>query len=410
MKCANCGATIPEGWLYCPICGMEIQIVPDYNPWDDVLTGEVRRSVRNTTRPITRNKVNGHHGTGSAKNENSAKSSNKNIQNKRPDILNEQRRRKKARRKRLAKMRRQRRLIISAFLILVIVVMGTILYQNSYAGQISKGNKALTFSDYAKAEKYFTKAVKKNRKKAEAYKGLSKIYIEKKDLESAENVFLSAIAIQPSNAELYRSVIEFYLETKQPEKVSEVLNDCEYENVLESLKEYVTPKPEFDLSEGTYDEVQEVALTSKGNKIYYTTDGSDPDVYSQKYDAPILIYKEGKTQIKAISVNKNKIPSVIASKTYTIELPIEEAPSVSPSTGQYKKPCQIEIIVPEGYTAYYTMNDTDPSDPASGATKYEGPIPMPEGQTIFNAVLKKNDADKYTPVTKRNYVYEPAEE
>lgn len=410
MKCINCGATIPEGWLHCPICGMEIQIVPDYNPWDDVLTSEVRRSVRNTTRPNMMNTARGHHGTDSKKNENSAKTSNKTIQNKHPNLLNEQRRRKKARRKRLAKMRRRRRIIISAFLILFIVAFGTILYQNSYAGQISKGNKALTFSDYVKAEKYFTKAVKKNRKKADAYEGLSKIYIEKKDLESAENVFLSAIAIQPSNVELYRSVIEFYLETKQPEKVSEVLNDCEYENVLESLREYVTPKPEFDLSEGTYDEVQEVTLTSKGNKIYYTTDGSDPDVYSQKYDTPILIHKEGKTQIKAISVNKNKIPSVIASKTYIIELPMEEAPSVSPSTGRYEKQCQIEIIVPEGYTAYYTMNDTDPSDPASGAIKYEGPISMPEGQTIFSAVLKKNDAEKYTSVTKRNYVYEPSEE
>ncbi len=356
MKCVNCGATIPEKWPYCPICGMEVS------------------SKQNTrkTHPIDKRK-------------------------------------KRARRKRLAKMRRQRRMLIFAMLLPVFILVGFFIHQISYSGQISKGNKALMFSEYEKAEKYFKKATKKNRKRVEAYEGLAKLYVEKKDLESAENVFLSAIAMQPSNTQLYRSAIEFYLETNQPEKVSEVLNDCEYETVLKDLKEYVTPKPEFDLPEGTYHEVQEVALTSKGNKIYYTTDGSDPDVYSEKYKKPILIHKEGKTQIKAISVNKNKISSVIASKTYNIELPMEEAPAVRPSTGQYEKATQIEIMVPEGYTAYYTMDGKNPSDPASSAMQYEGPIAMPEGQTLFNAVLKKNDTEKYTPITKRNYVYKPGE-
>ncbi len=380
MKCVNCGATIPERWSYCPICGMEVP---------------TRTNIRKE-HPSTR--IN--------RQKNFTAEANSRMQ---MDTFERQRRRKRARQKRLAKMRRQRRMIFFGFFLVLLLLMMLFFRQISYSGQISKGNKALSVSDYEKAEKYFKKAAKKNRKKVEAYEGLSRLYVEKKDLESAENVFLSAIAIQPSNTQLYRSAIEFYLETNQPEKVSEVLNDCEYKEVLEDLKEYVTPKPEFDLPEGTYHEVQEVALTSKGNKIYYTTDGSDPDVYSQKYEKPILIHKEGKTQIKAISVNKNKISSVVATKTYTIELPIEEAPAISPSTGQYEKATEIEILVPEGYTAYYTMDGKDPADPSSGAVQYEGPIAMPEGQTIFSAVLKKNDTDKYTPVTKRNYVYQAAE-
>ena len=31
MKCANCGAEIRVGCVYCPVCGKEAQIVSDYN-------------------------------------------------------------------------------------------------------------------------------------------------------------------------------------------------------------------------------------------------------------------------------------------------------------------------------------------------------------------------------------------
>ena len=31
MKCANCGAEIKLGCVYCSVCGKEAQIVPDYN-------------------------------------------------------------------------------------------------------------------------------------------------------------------------------------------------------------------------------------------------------------------------------------------------------------------------------------------------------------------------------------------
>ena len=45
MKCVHCGANIPDDQMICPVCGAEVQIVPDYNPLDDVLAREVRGSV-----------------------------------------------------------------------------------------------------------------------------------------------------------------------------------------------------------------------------------------------------------------------------------------------------------------------------------------------------------------------------
>lgn len=88
-------------------------------------------------------------------------------------------------------------------------------------------------------------------------------------------------------------------------------------------------------------------------------------------------------------------------KTYTVELPIEDAPAVSPSTA-YESATQIEIKVPEGYEAYYTM---DKSDPTTASTKYVGPIDMPEGETIIKAILV-NAKGRTSGVTTRNYVLE----
>ena len=35
MKCIYCGNELKEGSLFCPYCGKEVQIVPDYNIYDD---------------------------------------------------------------------------------------------------------------------------------------------------------------------------------------------------------------------------------------------------------------------------------------------------------------------------------------------------------------------------------------
>ena len=111
---------------------------------------------------------------------------------------------------------------------------------------------------------------------------------------------------------------------------------------------------------------------------------------------------EGETVIKAVAVNGKGIPSMTATEEYIIELPIEDAPAVSPSTGQYDTSIQIEIKVPDGYTAYYTR---DGSTPTTASTKYYGPIDMPEHNTLFKAILV-NSAGRSSGVTTRNYILE----
>ena len=40
MKCRKCGAEIPENKIYCETCGTPIQMVPDYNPVEDIRIGD----------------------------------------------------------------------------------------------------------------------------------------------------------------------------------------------------------------------------------------------------------------------------------------------------------------------------------------------------------------------------------
>ena len=417
MRCTRCGANIPDDQMICPECGAEVQIVPDYNPLDDVLTREVRGSVEGATRQIQTDDIRKYQRKSGTQNGNSTRV----LSQEEMDRLREKRReqarrsrnagrntelrRQQQRAKRLETARRKRRnLLITLFVLLVlIVVVIYVAYINSYTGVMKSGYRALQERNYETAEEYFNRAVVKDRSRAEAYIGLSEIYRDQDDLDGAEDVFLTALESQPTNTAIYQAVIDFYMDTEQQEKISVLLASCDDQGVLDAVADYVSAAPMFSLADGTYEEVQEVSITSEtGGTIYYTTDGTDPTTASTQYTEPILLQKEETTEIRAIAVNANDIPSVVSTAKYTIEFPLVDAPAVNPATGQYTEPTQITITVPEGYTAYYT---TDGSTPTADSTQYTGPVDMPQNQQIiFSAVLINNNNGKATAVTTRNYI------
>lgn len=446
MRCTHCGANIPDDQMICPECGAEVQIVPDYNPLEDVLTREVRGSVEGATRQIrtgdlrrarrenTPRNVNStrvlsqgemdrireerrerlrrsgaqgrQNGSNTGRNTGSVRRNTDRIrQEQEHQRKNAEERRRQQQMKRLqAAKKRRRNFLLVLFGLLVLIGIGIyVIYQNSYTGVLNRGYRELQSGSYAQAQELFERAVRKDSSRSEAYTGLSQVYMEQDDLTGAEDVFLNALETQPSNAKLYQAVIEFYMDTEQQEKISPLLQDCEDQQVLSAVAEYVSEAPEFSLESGTYSEVQEVSLSSEtGGTIYYTTDGTDPSQSSSVYSEPILLEEEGETEIRAMAVNENGIPSVVSSGTYVIEFPIVNAPAVTPATGQYTEPTKITITVPDGYTAYYTM---DGSTPTTESDKYTGPIDMPQNtQTIFSAILLNDNNGKATDVTTRNYI------
>ena len=431
MKCKNCGAELSDNHLVCPVCGCEVQIVPDYNPLDDVLTEQVKGAISETLKininqeqlekyNNSRKEVQRNSGKSSAENRPyrknvgtdqsvnisnvSGRNSNPKSRSSEQDMMREQReaRRRKAEKKRqLARKKRQRLLIIVAVVILAIVGASVFLYQTSYTGRVKSGYKYLNKKEYAEAENRFEKAIAKKKTRSEAYTGLAEVYLAQGDQDKAEGVFLDAIAAQPTNAKIYEATILFYIDTKQEGKVMPLLEACVSDNVRNALKEYQSSEPEFSLDEKEiFDEVQALELTGDGEAIYYTTDGTDPTTSSEKYTDPIKL-DEGQTEVRAISVNKKGIPSLVAKKIYTVEFPMEAAPSVTPSTGHYEENQTVKIVVPDGYTAYYTTDGTDPKTSAT-RIQYTGPFDLPEGNTILNVVLM-DSKERYSDVTKRNY-------
>ena len=450
MICRHCGADIPDDQMVCPRCGAEVQIVPDYNPLDDVLAREVKGSVEGATRQIQTDDIRKYRRGSNSQNVNATRvlspgemdrirrdrrygeqKQDADQGRRNTDELRRQRQtdgnaqqprqgtgemrrsrqntaelKRQRQQKRLEAAKRKRRnLLITLFVILALIVAGVVIvYQNSYTGMIRKGYNAIQTRDYTAAERYFERAIIKDKSRPEAYVGQAEIYIDQDDLDSAEEVFQDAIQTQPSNVKLYQAAIDFYMDTEQAAKISELLQDCEDETVLDAVADYISSAPEFSPEEGTFEEVQEITLTSEtGGDIYYTLDGSDPSAESgTKYTEPILLQDEGEFEIRAVAVNARGIPSVVSSGTYVIQFPIVDAPAVTPSTGQYSQPQQITITVPDGYTAYYTMDGTTPT---ASSTRYTGPVMMPENaQTIFMAVLVNDNNGKTTEATTRNYI------
>lgn len=374
MRCRNCGAEIHDGSLYCEVCGSEFSIVPNYNPLDEFLTANLKEGIYDDRTEEDRREE---------------------------EQLKRERYQRKRKTEQLKKARiRQRRNRLIAVGSVIIVGASVTLFTcfGSYDAKIRKGNSALLEKEYTIAEKTFEKAVSKKEKRAEAYIGLSKVYIAQNKRASAENMFLKAIEKYPLEAELYKGLFEFYQNTEQTGKIPEILEMCEDHELLSNLKEYTSKEPVFGLDGEEYDDVQELTLKSSGKAIYYTIDGSDPTVESKKYKKPIHL-AEGTTIVKAIAVNEKGVPSLIRERTYTIEFPMIDAPSVTPSTGQYDKAMEITIEVPEGYKAYYTM---DGSKPDKDSKNYTGPIDMPEGDIVFSAILI-DDRGRVSDVTKRRY-------
>lgn len=418
MKCRYCKAEIPEGELYCKKCGREVQIVPDYNPLEEMLTAQIQLDSNEQESGLDQyinQKRRNNNRTGQFAGRNTGRSASRTTAamtgrrmtgNTTGQMLTEKERRKRqsAKAARKKALRRKRRIVL-LIMAAIVVLAGAgfyVVYQNSYNGIMKKAQKAAQSKDYTTAEAYYKQAISKNTKKADAYTGLADVYLLQDKADEGTTLFEEAVSKQSGNVELYKACMDFYLKSDQNMEIPELL-DSVNDSMLEKLSDYVVDEPKFSLEDSTtYDDVQKLLLTAAKDTIYYTTDGTDPDLTSTKYTSEGIQISEGETTIKAIAVNKKGVPSEIGKKTYTVEFPVEDAPAVSPSTGQYDEAVQIEVKVPEGYTAYYT---TDGTDPTTASTKYTGPINMPKGETLFKVVLV-NGKGRMSGITTRNYMYD----
>lgn len=159
--------------------------------------------------------------------------------------------------------------------------------------------------------------------------GQSPITELEEEIDRLETENLELQILQAQIEERDEQINNLELENEEKDfQISSLLSQIEglelrLENIFSGIK-----LVSFSIPSGVYHEPLSVKLSSflEGGLVYYTTDGSEPSVYSDRYSGPIKIVRAGTTTIKAV-VLKEELSSSISSASYTIDygdLPLGE--------------------------------------------------------------------------------------
>lgn len=366
MKCKKCGNEVKAGDVYCPKCGAEIQIVPDYNVFDEDISNALEEE---RTVPETEEK--------------------KPVDKKKRALF-----------------------IVAAVIAVVAVIFGiSVLITNN------QKNKSFSYQ-YDRAQEYLDNELPDKAleaiQKALAVDGdnenglilLAKIRIALEQPDEAINTLLSVVDLYPDSFEAYNMLIDLYAEKNDYKSIADLAKDVEEDRILALFSGYVPTQPVFKTEPGTYDSNILLELQSDSNsQIYYTTDGSSPETDGMVYTEEIQL-EPGTTVVKAVSTNEFGIFSDVVEGIYNIELAVPDKPVVSLASGTYTESQTIMISVPEGCTAYYTW---DGSTPNKGSIKYTGPFEIIEGNNVLSVVVM-NANDQASDVARFNYIFYPVVE
>lgn len=134
---------------------------------------------------------------------------------------------------------------------------------------------------------------------------LVEVYKDMKEYDKAEKLLLDGIEMSKSNTSYYKELILLYVESDRVEKALEFINSIDHEYVLVQLNKERPQPLNSTPTQGRYEKSINVTLSSDDEniKIYYTTDGSTPNLNSTLYDGPIKI-SSGNVSIKAFAINE----------------------------------------------------------------------------------------------------------
>jgi alpha-tubulin suppressor-like RCC1 family protein len=121
--------------------------------------------------------------------------------------------------------------------------------------------------------------------------------------------------------------------------------------------------PTMDPPGGSYASPQLVVLrsTTPSARIRYTTDGTEPTLFSRAYKAPVLV--DETTTLKAKAFAADTGASATTSETYTISPPAVATPALSPASGPFTTARSVTVTcATAGATIRYTTDGTDPID------------------------------------------------
>lgn len=375
MKCVQCGEELKEGSLFCSNCGKEVQIVPDYNEYED---DYLKRVLAEANRPKRRQTSKAPRAEGRARSK------------KKLTVI----------------------LASAAAAVLVILVTSLTAWTNmkkrqanSFDYQIEMAEKAYRQGDIDTAVSYYENALSLDKDNIDVRLILAEISMDRNDFDSALILCQEIMKMDSANKRACEILIEIYEDQKNYDAVLAL-----YEAVDGSLKDlflaYLVTPPVFSLEAGTYDEFMTVELSADGDyEIYYSMDGSDPILRGSRYMLPIELKENLKTYtVEAVCMNQKGIYSDVVSKEYRIDIPAPDMPIVTPDGGDFGVETTIAVTVPDGCSAYYTW---DGSDPTINSKLYAGPIMIIEGNNVLSVIIVDNTTNLYSDIYRGNFVYYP---
>lgn len=352
MKCPNCGREMAEGTLYCEYCGEDIHIVPDFEP---ELELDIQQTISEMAEEIE------------------------------PDVADGEAVYKKPE----AAGRRKKWFwyFIGALGILILAAaagMGIWVYQyHSEAAQVKKAVRYTAEGKYEQAIACYDRALELKGEDIELQFALAEVYFLENNKVEYEYYLRSIVKNEAATTEqldrAYGKLIAIYRAREDYQTINDLLLASKNEQILSIYQNYIAENPQFSVNEGYYTSLQILKLSGGDNgKIYYTTDGSEPDETSEVYVSPVIL-ENGDYIIRAVFINSNGVSSAVVTKEYHIDNEVIPPPEVSLISGEYSSPISIEILEDDG-EVYYT---TDGSIPTENSVLYTGPIPMPLGKSTF---------------------------
>lgn len=370
MKCPNCGCEMAEDHLYCEKCGMEIQMVPDFEP-------EFENSIIETLSTVAE-EIEG----------------NSQVLEK-ADKENEGRIKKDGKKKRpsFSFHERGKNWLLASLITFIVVTVAAayvivfMYHRFSVAYQIEQARKYAEMQEFEEAVSYLERARKLKDDAADLVLMESNYYYQMGEKQKAADILLQLVGREKLEYEdkerAYESIIYIYDEEGRYEEINSLLTSCGDVDIVNHFQQYMAMTPEFGYESGNYDKVVTLKITANTTgKIYYTLDGSNPDEGSEVYKSPLFL-ESGEYQVAAVFVNDYGIKSEIARSWYVIDLIAPDPPEVLLYSGTYHVPTKVEVLVPEEGTVYYT---TDGSNPTKDSLKYTEPVQVPLGRTNFKFV------------------------
>lgn len=386
MKCPNCEADLPEDSWYCEKCGCDIHIVPDY---DLELESNILESIEYI-----------------AADANGEKSWHNQIDEESSNAYD------KSDKSKVGTRHNKKYFVKMAFnvcclgFILSFLVAGICLWHYySYNYQIRRAVSCMSKEQYTEAITYYLRALELEKTDVEVVFSLAEAYKQKGNKIEYEYL-LRQIIRNPSCSQeqlerAYGKLIAIYKAREEYDSINEILLLSENTAIRTAYQSYLAASPRFSYEEGDYDKAVPLKLSSDTiGRIYYTTDGSEPDNSSSLYTAPILIDSPD-TVIKAVAVNEYGIYSEVVTKAYNVKIDMEEAPQISVISGTYYVPMMIEVLEADSRDVYYT---TDGTQPNLHSTLYTGPIPMPLGRSVYNFAYVDEDGNRGKVAERRYYL------